>query len=101
MSITGQQSNETVGQYTLATGTAPASQCGAPSWTFSGTLNSTGGNITLAITTAGSSIFYSLDGGATTAYTAPVFLGKNHVIEFWATAAGLLDSTHITVDNTV
>jgi len=101
MAPDGRQSTETVGQYTLATGTPPASQCGAPSWSFSGTLNATSGNLTLTVTTSGSAITYSLNGGANTAYTAPVFLAKNDVIEFWATKATLLDSPHTTIDNTV
>jgi len=102
IAISGQQSLELSAQYTLST-TAPGAQCGAPSWTFSGTLGATSGNITLSVTTAGSAIFYILNGGATTAYTAPVHLNcttAGDVIEFWATKSGLLDSQHVTVDDT-
>jgi hypothetical protein len=97
---TGQSSQELAAQYTLATGTAPQTQCGAPTWSFSGTLNATGGNITLTPTTAGSSISYKVNGGSTLSYSAPVHLAKNDVIEFWAVKATLLDSQHIIVDNT-
>ena len=100
---TSRASVEIAAQYTLATGTAPPSQCGAPTWSFSGTLGSTSGNITLTATTAGSSISYSKNGGATQTYSSPVSLActtTGDKIEFWATKATLLDSQHVIVDNT-
>jgi len=103
MAGSGQQSGEIQGQYTLTTGTLPTAQCSAPSWLFSGTVGSTSGNMTLSATTAGSTILYSLNGGANTTYTGPVFMActsGGDVIEFWATKSGLLDSAHTIVDNT-
>jgi hypothetical protein len=41
-----------------------------------------------------------MNGGATQTYTAPIYLALNNSVEFWATSAGLLDSSHTTVDNT-
>lgn len=98
----GRFSNETIGHYSLATGTAPAAQCGAPNWTFSGTLTQTSGNLTLTNTTSGATIQYSLNGGATTNYTSPIALActaTGDYIEFWAIKAGLQDSAHRFVDN--
>jgi hypothetical protein len=103
MAPTGRQSAEVSAQYTLTTGTAPQAQCSAPTWSFSGTLGSTGGYLTLTPTTAGSTTLYSLNGGATLTYSAPIYLNctsTGDAVEFWATKSGLLDSTHTTVDNT-
>jgi len=94
-----QTSAETSGTYTLVTGTAPTAQCSSPTWTFSGTLGVTSGNITLTAVTAGSSISYSKNGGATTAYSSPVALAVGDFIEFWATKSGLTDSAHVFVNN--
>jgi len=102
IALSGQRSDELSAQYTLAT-VAPTAQCSAPAWSFSGTLNVTSGNITLTATTAGSSISYSKNGGATQTYASPVSLActtSGDTIEFWATKAGLLDSVHVTIDNT-
>jgi hypothetical protein len=99
IAASGQHSTELAAQYTLATGTAPASQCGAPTWTFSGTLGSTAGNLTLTVTTAGSAISYILNSGSTVAYSAPIYMNVGDVVEFWATKSGLLDSAHTTIDN--
>jgi len=96
-------SDELSAQYTLATGTPPQAQCSAPAWSFSGTLGSTSGNLTLTATTAGSSISYSKNGGATQTYSSPLALvctSTTDIVEFWATKATLLDSQHVTVDNT-
>lgn len=103
IAATGRASDELSAQYTLATGTPPQSQCSAPAWTFSGTLGSTSGNLTLTPTTSGSAISYKLNGGATQTYSSPLALvctTSTDIVEFWATKATLLDSQHVTVDNT-
>ena len=102
MAASGQQSAEVAAQYTLST-TAPAAQCSAPSWSFSGTLGASAGNLTLTPTTAGSTIMFMFDGGAAQTYTAPIYMASTSTgdyVEFWATKSGLLDSTHTTLDNT-
>jgi hypothetical protein len=100
MAASGQQSSEVVAAYQLVVGTLPPAQCAAPSWSFSGTLGATSGNLTLVPNTVGSAIFYSLNGGANTSYATPVFMALGDGIEFWATKAGSNDSAHIFVDNT-
>jgi hypothetical protein len=103
MAVSGQQSAEVQAQYTLTTGSLPPAQCGAPTWAFSGTLGSTSGYLTLTATTAGSTILYSLNGGANQTYSGPIFMActsTGDVVEFWATKSGLLDSAHTTIDNT-
>jgi hypothetical protein len=103
MAVSGQQSAEVQAQYTLTTGSLPPAQCGAPTWAFSGTLGSTSGYLTLTATTAGSTILYSLNGGANQTYSGPIFMActsGGDVVEFWATKSGLLDSAHTTIDNT-
>jgi hypothetical protein len=98
-SLNSQTSSEALAHYTLTTGTLPTTQCAAPGWSYSGVLNHTTGNLTLTITTAGSTIKYTLNGGATTTYTTPLALAMGDVVDFWAIKSGLLDSQHHTIDN--
>ena len=100
----GRMGHETIGSYMRATAPPPGGTvCGSPSWTFSGNVGESGGNMTLTPTTSGSSVFYSKNGGGAQAYSAPVHLnctGSGDTIEFWATKAGSSDSPHIFIDNT-
>jgi len=96
----GRSSSEFLAQYTLATGTPPQGQCGAPSWSFSGTLGATTGNLTLTPITSGSTVKYKFNGGGTQNYVSPISMALGDDVEFWAAKSGLLDSQHVTVDNT-
>ena len=58
----GRTSREVTANYTKVTGTLPPPQCSSPSWTFSGTLHHTNGNIVLSPVTPGSAVHYSLNG---------------------------------------
>jgi len=100
----GRTSAETIGTYTKSSTPIPGgSQCGAPSWNFTGTVGRTGGTLTFTPTTSGSTIWYSKNSGPTTQYTGGFAIACNFegdVVEFWATKAGMTDSPHRTLDNT-
>src|SRR5215471_9281856 len=99
----GRYSAETVGVYTR-TGAGALSVCGAPTWSFNGTLFHTGGQVTLTATTQGSVIYYRKNGGTATAYTTPVSIActaSGDTLEFWATLVGMSDSPHVFVDNSL
>ena len=98
----GQTSAETTATYTqtaVGGGGPPGSTCGAPSWSYTGYFGHASVTITLTPTTSGSTIYKSLDGGATTTYTAPFTLALGHTVEFWATATGYEDSAHVFIAN--
>jgi hypothetical protein len=103
----GRESHELIATYTQVQDTSPtypppAVTCGTPSWEFSGTQFHTSGNLTLTISTAGSTIWYKKNAGATTAYSTPIALASTSTgdkVEFWATKSGLNDSPHRTFNN--
>jgi hypothetical protein len=104
-STTGQTSPEVIGTYTrIPAGPGqPNPQCGAPSWSFDGTLSHTQGNMTLSPTTPGSTIKFILNGiGQGATYSTPVLLHCNpggDTIEFWAEHGNFDPSQHTFIDN--
>jgi hypothetical protein len=104
----GRKSQEIIGTYTLvpvvAGDPAGTGTCGKPTWSFSGSLRHTPGNLTLTNTTSGATIKYRFNAGATTNYSSPILMdcGSNYdIVEYWATKAGMNDSSHGTVNNTL
>jgi hypothetical protein len=104
--VSGRYSPETIATYTKVQQIPglppPSQQCGAPSWSFSGTLRHTGGNLTLTATTTGSVIHYSKNGGGTLTYSTPIALActtTGDTVKFWATLAGLDQSPSVFVNN--
>jgi hypothetical protein len=102
----GRSSAETVGAYTkvqqIPGQPAPTAQCGAPASSFSGNPNHTGGNLTLSVTTPGSTIHFRKNEGSTTTYASPISIACNtagDTVEFWASLTGSDDSSHRFFDN--
>jgi hypothetical protein len=99
---TGRYSGETVGTYTKAGSTQ--SICGTPTWSYSGVLKHSNGNIVITATTAGSTIHYQKNyatpvTGASPQTVALVCTQQGDTIEFWASLTGMDDSAHVFVDN--
>jgi hypothetical protein len=85
--------------YTLVSSTGGGGGTTAtPVLSYTGTL---GGAITVTLTdaTAGATIYYIKNSGATTTYAAPFALAASDVIEYWASSAGNADSPHSTFSN--
>jgi hypothetical protein len=101
----GRFSGELIAHYTKVTGTLPPQICGAPTWSFDGVLQHTGGNLTITVTTSGSVIKYQKNNGAVTNYPGtPVHLNctaTGDTIDFWAALAGMSDSPHRFIDNSL
>jgi len=102
----GRYSRELIAHYTkvqqIPGQPTPTQQCAAPTWSYSGVLNHSGGNLTLAATTNGSVIHYIKNGGSVTTYTSPIALAcltVGDTVEFWATLTGMDDSQHLFIDN--
>jgi hypothetical protein len=100
ISQSGRQSAETAATYTLVGDSTPV--CGSPTWTFSGSLTYTSGNITLTATTGGSTIRYNKNGAGYVTYSSPVFLdctSSGDSINFYAFLSGYHDSPVTFVNN--
>ena len=102
----GRVSGEFIGTYTkvqqIPGQPPPGQQCGPPTWSYSGVLQHSGGNMTLIPTTTGSIIHYIKNQSSTQTYSSPIPLScTNHgdYLEFWATLPGMDDSSHVFIDN--
>jgi hypothetical protein len=103
----GRASGEITATYTKVAATATvalAQQCGVPNWSFSGVLKHSSGNLTLSVTTIGSTIRFRKNAGPTQTYSSPIALGctaTGDTCEFWASKAGMDDSGHSFLSNAI
>jgi hypothetical protein len=108
---TGRTSPETQGTYTKVATQPPgnANQCALPTWTYTGVLMHSPGNLVLTATTPGSTIHYKktnngvtaaevTGGGPLTVALACNLAGDQ--LEYWASFGGYDDSAHHVIDNT-
>ena len=110
---TGRSSPETQGTYTKVATQPPgnANQCALPSWSYTGVLMHSPGNLVLTPVTPGSAVHYKLThngitatevigaGGATLTVALACNLSGDQ-LEYWGTFSGYDDSAHHTIDNT-
>lgn len=103
---TGRSSAETAGIYTKVNALPPGNtqQCAPPSWTYSGVLNHSPGNLVLTRVTAGSTIHYSKNNGSEVTGAGPLSVALDvtqtgDTLEYWATLSGYDESSHHLIDN--
>lgn len=99
----GRFSQERLANYTRVAQLPGNQQCAPPSRSFSGVRGQTAGNLTLTVTTTGSTIKFRKNNGAIQNYSSPIALACNFggdTCEYWATKPGLDDSPHVSFDNT-
>ena len=107
----GRSSAETQGIYTKVATLPPgnSAQCAPPSWTYSGVLGHSPGNLVLTATTSGSTIHWIKNhtgtvtsGSGLGPITVPLVSNvAGDTLEFWASLTSFDDSDHHTIDNTL
>ena len=95
----GRASDQVLATYTL-TG---ADTSGPVTFSFSGTQNVTGGNLSMLCATPSNVIKYKKNGGSATTYSAAIAIVSNStgdIIEAWSETSGMNPSAHTFFDNT-
>jgi hypothetical protein len=97
----GRASQPAVVTYTLvSSGSTGSTTCGSVTWTKTGTLGHSTLQVTPHCATPSSTIHYIKTGGSLTTYTSgTISLPVGSSIDFYASAAGMLDSPHSGFDN--